>query len=170
MNGNMNLGKRVSVLEKDGGADIKKEISDLQVAVAEAQNAITTVQGEISNLENKVNSGHVYSTDEKVVGKWIDGKTLYEKTYIGTGSSTDSTDYFFDNDIVNLDIIVECNITAKITETASAASEIPNMQLLGGNLSISYVKTTNKFSIRQLQTSGSSTFVFNMTVRYTKTN
>ena len=28
MNGNMNLGKRVTALEKDGGADIKKEISD----------------------------------------------------------------------------------------------------------------------------------------------
>ena len=81
MNGNMNLGKRVSVLEKDGGADIKKEISDLQVAVAEAQNAIKTAQGEITNLENKVNSGHVYSTVEKVVGTWLDGRIIYEKTW-----------------------------------------------------------------------------------------
>lgn len=24
---------------------------------------------------------HEYSTDEKIVGKWIDGKPLYEKTY-----------------------------------------------------------------------------------------
>ena len=73
MNGNMNLGKRVSVLEKDGGADIKKEISDLQVAVASAQN-------DIDALEAKVNSGHMYSTDEQVVGTWIDGKQVYEIT------------------------------------------------------------------------------------------
>lgn len=163
MNGNMNLGKRVTALEKDGGADIKKEISDLQEAV-------TTAQNDIVALETKVNSGHVYSTEEKVVGTWTDGSSVYEKTYIGTGASTNSTAYFFDNDIENLDIIVESNTTAKITETASSASEVPNMQLLGGNLSISYVKTTNKFSIRQTQTSGSSTFAFNMTVRYTKTN
>ena len=94
MNGNMNLGKRVSVLEKDGGADIKKEISDLQVAVAEAQNAIKTAQGEITNLENKVNSGYVYSTEEKVVGTWIDGKPIYQKTidFSFVGSSTVNVD------------------------------------------------------------------------------
>lgn len=93
MNGNMNLGKRVSVLEKDGGADIKKEISDLQVAVAEAQNAIKTAQGEITNLENKVNSGHVYSTEEKVVGTWIDGKPLYEITFDGNELSIPNLDH-----------------------------------------------------------------------------
>ena len=66
MNGNMNLGKRVSLLEKDGGADIKKEISDLKV--------------EIETLETKVNSGKVYITDEQVVGTWTDGRPVYEKT------------------------------------------------------------------------------------------
>ena len=55
MNGNMNLGKRVSALEKDGGADIKKEISDLQASVSEIQTSVSTVQEEITNLENKVN-------------------------------------------------------------------------------------------------------------------
>ena len=74
MNGNMNLGKRVLALEKDGGADIKKEISDLQEAV-------TTAQNDIDALETKVNAGHVYSTEEKVVGTWIDGTTAYEKTF-----------------------------------------------------------------------------------------
>ena len=82
MNGNMNLGKRVTALEKDGGADIKKEISDLQNAVTETQASVLTVQGEITNLENKVNSGHLYSTEEKVVGAWIDGRVIYEKTWV----------------------------------------------------------------------------------------
>ena len=85
MNGNMNLGKRVSVLEKDGGADIKKEISDLQ-------NAVTTTQSEIDALETKVNSGVVYSTEERVIGKWIDGKPIYQKTIeLGTLSIGPST-------------------------------------------------------------------------------
>lgn len=30
---------------------------------------------------------HEYSTEEKVVGKWIDGKPLYEKSYIYENSS-----------------------------------------------------------------------------------
>ena len=80
MNGNMSLGKRVTVLEKGGGADIKKEISDLQDAVATVQDAVTTAQNEINALENKVNSGHVYSTEERVVGTWIDGRPVYERT------------------------------------------------------------------------------------------
>ena len=97
----MNLGKRVTALEKDGGADIKKEISDLQVSVAEAQAAITTAQEEISNLETKVNSGHVYSTDEKVVGKWIDGRNIYEKTWQVENTTVttnwDVTNTYFEN-------------------------------------------------------------------------
>ena len=74
MNGNMNLGKRVTALEKDGGEDIKKEISDLQ-------DAVTTAQNDIDALETKVNSGHVYSTEEKIVGTWVDGKQLFQKTF-----------------------------------------------------------------------------------------
>ena len=74
MNGNMNLGKRVTVLEKGGGAAIKKEISDLQ-------DAVTKAQSDIDALETKVNNGHVYSTEEKVVGTWIDGTTAYERTF-----------------------------------------------------------------------------------------
>lgn len=80
MNGNMNLGKRVTALEKDGGAEIKKEISDLQDAVA-------TVQNDIDALETKVNIGHVYSTEEKVVGTWINGQSLYEKTIVEENES-----------------------------------------------------------------------------------
>ena len=101
MNGNMNLGKRVSVLEKDGGADIKKEISDLQASVSEMQSTVTTVQKEITNLENKVNSGHVYSTDEKVVGKWLDGRSIYEKTWqidnVTASNNWDVTNADFEN-------------------------------------------------------------------------
>lgn len=33
----------------------------------------------------KVEAMHVYSTEEKVVGTWIDGKTLYEKTVVYDG-------------------------------------------------------------------------------------
>ena len=38
--------------------------------------------GEISN--GFVQSQFNYSTEEQVIGKWIDGKPLYQKTYTGT--------------------------------------------------------------------------------------
>ena len=101
MNGNMNLGKRVTVLEKGAGSDIKKEISDLQASVSEMQSSVTTVQEEITNLENKVNSGHVYSTEEKVVGAWLDGRVIYEKTWVientTAPSNWDVTNPYFEN-------------------------------------------------------------------------
>ena len=97
MNGNMNLGKRVTALEKDGGADIKKEISDLQVG-------LTTAQEEISNLENKVNSGHVYSTEETVCGTWINCKPVYQKTYIGAQINSSESTWVNSIDVTDLNI------------------------------------------------------------------
>lgn len=42
-------------------------------------------------VNNKFNEISTYSTEEKVIGTWIDGKTLYEKTiYINTGSTADT--------------------------------------------------------------------------------
>ena len=107
MNGNMNLGKRVTVLEKGGGADIKKEISDLQDGLKTAQEDIATAQEEISNLENKVNSGHVYSTVEKAVGTWIDGRTIYERTW--TIANTNATNNW---DVTNTDFEIIAFVTS----------------------------------------------------------
>lgn len=38
------------------------------------------VQEAVDEIFGKIEEGHIYSTDEKVVGKWIDGKDIYEKT------------------------------------------------------------------------------------------
>ena len=40
------------------------------------------VDGSIGN--EIINNGMTYSTSEQIVGKWIDGKPLYQKTVIGT--------------------------------------------------------------------------------------
>ena len=123
MNGNMNLGKRVTALEKDGGADIKKEISDLQASVSEMQTSVTAVQKEITNLENKVNSGHVYSTEEKVIGVWTDGKPLYQKNIkgkINVQEKTTST-VLTDN---NIDSLVSC--TGYIRYEENDAVSVPS--------------------------------------------
>ena len=98
MNGNMNLGKRVSLLEKEGGADIKKEISDLKV--------------EIETLENKVNSGKVYITDEQVVGTWTDGRPVYEKT-INLSDTRVTGEPFEITFLKNIDFLVKYSVMHK---------------------------------------------------------
>lgn len=39
-------------------------------------------------LANKFSKGDLYSTDEKMIGQWIDGKPLYQKTFSFTGLNT----------------------------------------------------------------------------------
>lgn len=36
-------------------------------------------------------SGHTYSTTEQIVGTWIDGRTVYEKTYVAQNEQTLNT-------------------------------------------------------------------------------
>lgn len=46
---------------------------------------------QVKNRLNKLENNNVYSTEEKIVGKWIDGKLLYRKTIVlkdGTGQTS----------------------------------------------------------------------------------
>lgn len=44
-------------------------------------------------LANKFSKGDMYSTDEKMIGQWIDGKPLYQKVYAGQCPSTSGNVY-----------------------------------------------------------------------------
>ena len=43
-------------------------------------------------LANKFSKGDMYSTDEKMIGQWTDGKPLYQRTFSGTTASSVNTD------------------------------------------------------------------------------
>ena len=47
---------------------------------------------------------HQYSTEEQVVGKWVDGSTLYEKTIQATPTTGD---YAIDISALNIDVVVD---------------------------------------------------------------
>lgn len=65
------------------------------------QNAITageylafdgnTLNAQLPVVANRFNKANIYSTTEKVVGCWIDGKPLYQKTIAGAFPSTINT-------------------------------------------------------------------------------
>lgn len=60
-------------------------------------------------------NGLVYSTEEQVVGKWVDGKPLYQKTYQLTfpSGAVISNDYDLTNILsMNIDVITEMKGTA----------------------------------------------------------
>lgn len=164
MNGNMNLGKRVTALEKDGGADIKKEISDLQVAVATVQDAVVTAQSDIDALENKVNSGHVYSTEEAVCGTWINGKPVYQKTFIGAQINSSESVWVNNLDVTDLNIDNFLSVCGTLVYTDGKIFTIN-----GGYLQLAYDPST-KFILATQRNLG-STLKWNVdfTIYYTKT-
>lgn len=49
-----------------------------------------------------INAGHNYSTEEKIVGTWIDGKTVYEKTYLIEQSFSNGINQFLTIDSINI--------------------------------------------------------------------
>jgi len=58
----------------------------------------------IDNVDYDITKGETYSTEETVIGTWIDGKPIYRKVYNITGSNLtqDVTDLHIDT-LVKLD-------------------------------------------------------------------
>ncbi len=60
---------------------------------------------------------HKYSTEEQVVGEWIDGKPLYQKTIKGTlPTSINTTQTFADHNISNIENIQIVSSCVKATD------------------------------------------------------
>lgn len=66
------------------------------------ESAISEVATDLENTDNKFN----FSTTEKVVGTWINGKPLYQKTLTGTISSVSSGNNI-NHEISNLETVVK---------------------------------------------------------------
>lgn len=110
-----------------------------------------------------------YSTSEKIVGTWVDGSTLYQKTYIGTTSSSGSS------------TTVDSSFTYKIKRFFGALSYSSTSINNGGNIvMIGYGIDSNEgrlyaytYNNKLYLWGSSSSYNFNnrgyaLTVQYTK--
>ena len=128
--------------------------------------------GEISN--GFVQSQTCYSTEEQVVGKWIDGKPLYQRTVYIRQTAADA-----DNTVANLDVIDCVTSITGVCKTAQGdyESSTPVFYTLSatdtaipGCVSIQFKTKVNKIRIIKR---GSISFGvakdFYITFQYTKT-
>lgn len=114
-----------------------------------------------------------YSTDEKVIGTWIDGSTLYEKTYVYTDGNKNKT---IDISSLNIGVLVEC--VGKFTRYAPYASayidySFNTWESSSVNSVLRTDKTNNTYTIGYAITLSNSqdTVPFAIvTVRYTKSS
>lgn len=113
--------------------------------------------GEISN--GFVQSQTCYSTEEQIIGKWINGKPVYQKTY----DLTNTVELTKDNwtiinevgNLVNIGVIIDCNtFTSGGTFMVVHASVDANKLKLGApsssnfryiikTITLKYTKTTD---------------------------
>lgn len=108
-------------------------------------------------------SEEVYSTEEQVIGTWIDGKPLYRKTIISNFEVpfvTQVTSYDIRHNISNIDKVVYAEMT-------DGLKHIPNLSMSGGTTTIDYVSST-MIEIRYINDSWSQRNWY-ITLEYTKT-
>lgn len=107
---------------------------------------------------------HHYLTDEQVVGTWIDGSTLYEKTVVGDDTYNEQFNYI-PHGIANLDKIVDY-----FGYCTYAGTEFSLIPYLRGSTYIT-VTVWDSTNIRVERTGLSSSFTgVRLVIRYTKSS
>lgn len=104
--------------------------------------------------EVKKSQSQSYSTEEQVVGTWIDGKPIYQKTYTNLGIATTPENVWFDIVNVgelNIDTLLSCYANPSKTTTMALSALVDGTMLKGffntlwmlNTVTIQYTKTAN---------------------------
>lgn len=122
------------------------------------------------NVEDALNSLYIsranneYSTEEKVVGKWIDGKPIYQKTFILTSTTNNMENV--DASSLNVDQFIDG--FARVWLVDSGVSYMTIVHSNGTGKYIGYSET-NKFFYGSHNNASSQKRWRDLTVQYTKT-
>lgn len=118
--------------------------------------------------QGKLGGEEIYSEDEIVIGKWIDGKPLYRKTYI-----TDAITLYNGGQVKNTDLgdfLKDLDVMTKIHGTINREDgwqiEINSYQYTSGFRYVAYNKSTH-----MMYTAGMENVIANVYIHfeYTKT-
>lgn len=166
--------KRLQYLFEHGGGGGADMWTGTQAEYA--QQASQIEDGTLVNITDDdqiAQTWHVYSTAEHVVGVWIDGRSIYEKT-VSTGAIPASTvNQGVTMGLSNVRKVIYYEIVGEIGSSSETGIMIPNAWIYSNNqqqYGISqqgYNKTTDKLRID----TGTNRAVVNLdiTIRYTKT-
>lgn len=113
------------------------------------------------NVEDALN----YSTTEHVVGKWIDGRTLYEKT-ISCGSLPNNTTASVNHNISNLEGVVGYE-GVSYRSSDGFSLPIPSFTSVSAIVRVTINRTQITFMTTSDYSAYDNTYI---TLRYTKTS
>lgn len=115
-----------------------------------------------------------YSTEEQVVGEWINGDTVYQKTVVETGTSSASSgfDYITINLVTGVDTLIEANGmiydgNGRVYSTGGTMGDsLGTVSVMGrfgmDNHTVMYTALNN------MAVAGSNNLTIKATIRYTK--
>lgn len=150
-----NFAQNIIGLKKGDG-----DIHELELEVSQLSASVLTI-GE------KVENATTYSTDEKIVGTWIDGSNIYEKTF-NMGALPDTSTKIIPHNITNLNEIISLNGYCYGVPAGFDKEFYYPLPLVSVSASISLFATEDDI---QIQTSSDRTSLNAfVTIRYTKTN
>ncbi len=113
-------------------------------------------------LANKFSKGDLYSTDEKMIGQWIDGKPLYQKTITLTNVAISTTQ-------ANVGDISSLNIDSGVVTQVEGYKSDGNVYAGLGYFACWIRKGDNNLGIRATFNTTGTFNTINVTLQYTKT-
>lgn len=106
---------------------------------------------------------HIYSTDEQIVGTWIDGKPVYEKTFQSTAPSAVNT-------VSVIEDISSLNVDIPILLTGNVGNAPINWRLDDNNEVICFVNSAKTGIAMKIANSLLIESICYLTLRYTKSS
>jgi hypothetical protein len=125
---------------------------------------------EIDNLLGEVENGEIYSTEEQVVGTWIDGKPLYRKVYVTDITATSTVkSTILENGFANNKVLINVGGTSICTDLAGYHFPIGMYNSAAASV-FKFVACVDNSSLKiEYQWSVTQHFRIEVIVEYTKT-
>ena len=111
-------------------------------------------------LANKFSKSDLYSTDEKMIGQWVDGKPIYQKTFVGNAVPSDTTVF-----VSNVDTVVNA-WGIQVYSSSNSAFYFPYVD---GNLIVRWQLSSNNISFMHRGSDTTALTNYRYTFQYTKT-
>jgi len=110
------------------------------------------------------NSMHNYSTSEQIVGTWIDGSTLYEKSFYSSDAMSAHTE--ITHGISNLDLVISCECFIRTSDKSYQLPITTNQ----GIAEIDITPTKIDIDLSSQYVSIRATGGYLITIQYTKSS
>ena len=114
-------------------------------------------------VTNKFTKSDLYSTDEKIIGQWVDGKPIYQKT-VDFGALPNNTTKTVPHNISNIGKLIDIIATADDGDGVQRPLPIVHDTTIS-NQTILNINTNEIWCRTKTNLSGSTAYV---TIRYTK--